>query len=161
MFVESFEEPAPQGIQPCDDDPIELYLRSDLATRTEILASHPQVAGFIFLEKNHLTKAFLTKNVRDWGSNPIKNIVVAVTGCPESYTAFSVDDGVLGSDNTFLVESPELHDDVRTISVAKVERFTRMVRRRVKESQAGRFPRSSPVPKNSILCRKSSFRPLR
>ena len=52
MFVESFEEPVPQGIQPCDDDLIELYLSSDLETRTEILVSYPQVAGFVFLEKN-------------------------------------------------------------------------------------------------------------
>ena len=119
MFIESFEEPAPQGIQPFDDDPVELYLRSDLTTRIEILTSHPQVAGFIFLEKNHLTKAFLTKKVKDWSSSPIKDIVAAVTGCPESFTAFSVDDGVLGSDNAFLVESPDLHDGVRTISAAK------------------------------------------
>ena len=119
MFVESFEEPVPQGIQPCDDDPMELYLRSDLETRTEILVSHPQVAGFVFLEKNHLTKAFFPKKVRDWASKPSKNIIAAVTGCPESYTAFSVSDKVLGSDNTYLVESPDMHDDVRTITVTK------------------------------------------
>ena len=80
--------------------------------------SHPQVTVCIFLENSHLTKAFSPKKVRDWTSKPLRNVIAAVTDFPESHTTFSVSDKVLGSDNTYLVDSPQVHYDVRTILVS-------------------------------------------
>ena len=98
--------------------------------------------------------------VRDWGSKPARNVIVAVTGCPESHTAFSVNDKVLGSDNAFLVDSPEVHDDVRTISVGK---FLNDNKKKLKDMPAWTdpelkkiklvaFPAVFPVFEDTILC---------
>ena len=79
----------------------------------------PQVAGFTFLEKGMLTKAYFPKKVRDWSSTTTKHSVAVLTGCPSSHTAFSIDDTDLGGDNTYLVDTPKCHEAVKHISVTK------------------------------------------
>ena len=118
-MLHTFDEPSPQGITPSEIDVLALYVKSDLETRIEILTSHPQVAGFVFLEKGMLTKAYFPKKVRDWSSTTTKHSVAALTGCPSSHTAFSVDDTDLGGDNTYLVDTPRCHESVKHISVTK------------------------------------------
>ena len=55
MTLQSSDEPTPPGHPPSTSDPIALYVSVDLNTRRDILTSHPDVTGFIFLEEGHLT----------------------------------------------------------------------------------------------------------
>ena len=64
-MLDSFAEPVLQGIPPSDSDIISLYVNSDAETRVEIITTHPEVAGFVFLEKGILTKAYFPKKFRD------------------------------------------------------------------------------------------------
>ena len=76
-----------EGILNSDTDissgtnPIELFLSSDRETRLNILTSHPQVVGFVYLYEDSITKAFLPKQVIDWANN--EKTVVAVSGTPD------------------------------------------------------------------------------
>ena len=112
-----------EGILNSDTDissgtnPIELFLSSDRETRLNILTSHPQVVGFVYLYEGSLTKAFLPKQFIDWNSND--KSVVAVSGTPEEYTPFSVSEKVLTCNNLFLCESVKFFEDVQTVSAAR------------------------------------------
>ena len=86
MNLQSFDIPTPQGISSSDVDPIVLYLTSDIETRAEIITTHPDVAGFIFLDEGHLTKVYFPTRIRSWTSSPPKHTIAAVMGNPSSYT---------------------------------------------------------------------------
>ena len=118
-MIHTFDESSPQGITPSDVGILALYVKSDLETRIEILTSYPQVAAFVFIEKGMLTKAYFPKNIRDWSVRTMKHTVAALTGCPSSHIAFSVDDTDLGGDNTYLIDTPKCHESVKHISVMK------------------------------------------
>ena len=96
-----------------------LYLTSSIETRAEIITSHPDVAGFIFLDEGHLTKAYFPKRIRSWNASSPKHSIAAVTGNPSSHTPFTVPEKTLLGDNPYLVEAPKLHSSVPTISVGK------------------------------------------
>ena len=116
-MLHTFDEPSP--ITPSDIDILALYVKSDLETRIKILTSHPQIAGFVFIEKVMLTKAYFPKKIRDWSAKTMKHTVAALTGCPSNHTAFSVVDTDLGGDNTYLVDTPKCHESVKHITVMK------------------------------------------
>ena len=96
-----------------------LYLTLDIETRAEILTSYPDVAGFIFLDERHLTKAYFAKRIRSCTSSPPRHSIAAVTGNPSFHTPFTVPEKTLLGDNPYLVEAPKLHSSVPTISVGK------------------------------------------
>ena len=98
-------------------NPIELFLSSDRETRLNILTSHPQVVGFVYLYEDLITKASLPKQVIDWANN--EKMVVAVSGTPDEYAPFSVPEKVLTCNNLFLCESVNFFEDVQTVSVVK------------------------------------------
>ena len=54
----SFDEPCPPGLPSSGTDPIALYVSADTDTRRDILTSHPDVAGFLYLDEGYVTKAF-------------------------------------------------------------------------------------------------------
>ena len=98
-------------------NPMELFLASDHQTRLNILTSHPQVVGFVYMYENSLMKAFLPKQFIDWNSND--KTVVAVSGTPEEYVPFSVPEKVLTCNNLFVCESVKFFEEVQKVSVAK------------------------------------------
>ena len=63
----SFEQQVATGDSPPppDTNAIELFLTSDADTRANVLLSHPQVLGFVFLNDDSITKAFLPERVID------------------------------------------------------------------------------------------------
>ena len=96
-----------------------MYLTSDIETQAGIITTHPDVAGFIFLDEGHLAKAYLPKRIRSWTLSPPKHTIAAVTGNPSSYTPFTAPEKTLFGNNPYLVEAPKLHPSVPTISVGK------------------------------------------
>ena len=97
--------------------PLELYVQGTLDQRINILLNHPAVQGFIFISDETITKAFFLKRVTDWKTN--KSVIAAVTGSPDVFMPFSISEEMLGSDNLFLAEPPQLHKLVETISAHK------------------------------------------
>ena len=39
-------------------NPIDLFLDTDIETRSEVLLNHPGVTGFVYIHDNEITKAF-------------------------------------------------------------------------------------------------------
>ena len=113
----SFERDQNPDTEGLGSNPIELFLSSDRETRLNILTSHPQVIGFVYLYEGSITKAFLPKQVIDWTTND--KTVVAVSGTPEDYVPFSVPEKVLTGNNLFICESVDFFEDVQTVSASK------------------------------------------
>ena len=67
-----------------DLHPLYLYLKGDVNLRSEVILNHPDVVGFVYLNDNIVTKAFLSTKVIDFkAANPEKrNSIVAVSGDP-------------------------------------------------------------------------------
>ena len=64
-----------------DIHPMYLFLQGNVKTRSNVLLNHPDVIGFIYLNDDVLTKAFLPKRVVNFKKTPDKrNTIVAVSG---------------------------------------------------------------------------------
>ena len=87
---------------PPNSNTIELFLSSDRDTRANVLLSHPHVLGFVYLNADSVTKAFLPERVMDWRNN-VKSIA-AVSGTPEDFVCFSLIEENLCGNNLFLCE---------------------------------------------------------
>ena len=100
----TFEQQATTGDKalPPETNAIELFLSSDRDTRSNVLLSHPHVLGFVYLNDDAITKAFLPERVMDWRNN-IKSIA-AVSGTPEDFVCFSLIEENLCGNNLFLCE---------------------------------------------------------
>ena len=46
----------PEGLHP-----VELFYKGDMETRGDVLLSHPEVIGFIYLHEDVITKAYFPK----------------------------------------------------------------------------------------------------
>ena len=79
--MNTFEQRESEPSLPPDSNAIELFLSSDRATRANVLLSHPHVLGFVYLNDDAITKAFLPERVIDWRHNT--KSIAAVSGTPE------------------------------------------------------------------------------
>ena len=109
-----------QEITPSEEDILALYFKSNIETCIDIRTTHPQVAGFVFLEKDILTKAYFPKNTRNWSAKSTKYTTTALTRCPSSYTAFSVDDMDNLINNTYFFDTPKSNESINYIASSKL-----------------------------------------
>ena len=115
-MANSFEQHVTTGENPPppDTNAIELFLTSDGDTRANILLSHPQVLGFVYLNDDSITKAFVPERVIDWRSNT--KSIAAVSGTPEDFVSFSLIEENLCGNNLFLCEKVKFNSKVKTTS---------------------------------------------
>ena len=110
----TFEQRDSETSLPPDSNGIELFLSSDRDTRANVLLSHPQVLGFVYLNDDAITKTFLPERVIDWRHNT--KSIAAVSGTPEDFVCFSLIEEALCGNNLFLCEKVKFHPSVKTIS---------------------------------------------
>ena len=101
--------------------PVEIYLRGNLETRSDIIINHPDVAGYLYLHDGILSKAYFPKKVVDYGKQDKGDfkVIAAATGPPEEYVPFYAPEIFILSDHHHLELSPKRHKDIKTTSFTK------------------------------------------
>ena len=99
------------------ENPLELFIEGDTEMRGEIILNHPDVIGFIYLNDDVITKAFLPKKMVNFKSNT--KVIIAVSGDTEDFTAISVHDKALFGDSLHLTDFKNFTVESATISVGK------------------------------------------
>ena len=85
--------------------------------REEVILNHPDVVGFIYLNKDIITKAFLPKKMINFKTNT--KIMVAVGGDSEEYTPFSVQVKALLSNSLHLTDFNNFTDGSAIVPIGK------------------------------------------
>ena len=100
-------------------NPINLFLNANIETRSKVLLNHPDVTGFVYIHDNEITKAFFPTKVVGFKAKDThkRKTISAVTGSPEEYSPFSVQENVLLSNNLHLSDSKKLSSKVSKLNV--------------------------------------------
>ena len=56
-----------------EDHPLVLFLKADAEGREDILLSHPDVIGFVYIQENSISKAFLPKKIINFKATAPEN----------------------------------------------------------------------------------------
>ena len=101
--------------------PTAIYLQGDVDTRSDVILNHPDVIGFVYLNENIITKAFLAKKVVNFKTTDPnkKKRIVAVSGDTDEFTPFSVSERDIFSDSLHFTDCTQLEKNTPSISVAK------------------------------------------
>ena len=104
--------------------PVELYRNGDLDARSDVLLTHPDVIGFLFVHEGILTKAYLPKKVVNFGATKSeeRKSIVAVSGTCSEYTPFSVSEQVLLSDVYYVSDCDNFKE---TFPVSNITKFVK------------------------------------
>ena len=89
-------------------DPIEIFMSADRNVRFDLILSHPEVVGWIYVEDGILWKTFLPTKITNF-RDKLKTSVVAIYGSCSASTPVKVNHRYLFSD-TFRFSSGDLHD---------------------------------------------------
>ena len=92
MSLEFEEKGLELATYPKGSHPLDLFLQGDIETRGDVILTHPDVIGFVYLNKDIITKAYLLKKVVNFKvtTQVNKKVIVAVSGDTEEYTPFCV-----------------------------------------------------------------------
>ena len=99
------------------ENPLELFIEGDTEMRGEVILNHPDMIGFIYLNDDIITKAFLPKKMVNFKTN--SKVIISVSGDTENFTAISVHDRALLGDSLHLTDFKKFAIDSATISVGK------------------------------------------
>ena len=82
VYDEFFDETQKQASNEKGMHPVDLYLSGDLDARSDVLLTHPDVIGFLFVHEGILTKTYLPKKVVNFGATKSeeRKSIVAVSG---------------------------------------------------------------------------------
>ena len=121
MLLEFDDKDQTPESYPDDQNPINIYIQGNAETRSDVILNHPDVIGFVYLNENIVTKAFLPKKVINFKtSDPSKKkIIVAVSGDTDEFTPFSIPEQDLFSDTLHFSDSTKLEKETPSISIAK------------------------------------------
>ena len=102
--------------------PLELFLKGDTESRSELLLNHPEIVGFIYRQNDDLMKAFFCTKVIDWHETNTDEfkVIAAINGTTEEYTPISVPETILFSDQIHLVNNEDVTlKDIKTCVIHK------------------------------------------
>ena len=105
-----------------DDDShlLFLYLQGMVQIRSDIILNHPDVTGFVYLNEDVITKAFLPKKIINFKStSENRNNIAAISGDMEDYTPFLVLEKDLFSDTLHITDCTELNKETPSIALTK------------------------------------------
>ena len=104
-----------------EDHPLVLFLKADAEGREDILLSHPDVIGFVYIQENSISKAFLPKKIINFKATAPENkkIIAAVTGDTEDFTPFSIAVEEILNNCPFMTDCSSLNENTPAISIAK------------------------------------------
>ena len=91
--------------------PLYIFLQGNVQIRSDVILSHPDVIGFIYLHDRFIRKAFLPKKTINFKAiaTEKRNTIVAVSGDPADYTPFSILETELLSDALHLTDCTNLN----------------------------------------------------
>ena len=91
--------------------PLYIFLQGNVQIRSDVILSHPDVIGFIYLHDRFIRKAFLPKKTINFKATATekRNTIVAVSGDPADYTPFSILETELLSDALHLTDCTNLN----------------------------------------------------
>ena len=100
-------------------NPIDLFLDADIQTRSEVLLNHPDVTGFVYIHDDEITKAFFPTKVIDFKAKDAtkRKTIAAITGSPNEYSPFSVQENDLLSDNLHISDSKKFSATVPRLNI--------------------------------------------
>ena len=104
--------------------PVELFLNGDLDARSDVLLTHPDVIGFLFVHEGILTKAYLPKKVVNFEApaSEDRKSIVAVSGTCSEYTPFSVSEEILLSDVFHITDCDKF---IKTFPTSNITKFAK------------------------------------
>ena len=118
----SFEEEAatPQIFEE-NEHPFELFIQGNQETRRDIILHHPDVHGFLFIQDDNLTKAYLPKKLTNFKAPPVpeRHTIASVSGSPDEYIPFTVTEATLLSDTPHFFDGPASDSIFQTSSISK------------------------------------------
>ena len=117
MTLEFDNEEAEVATYQDGENPLELFVKGDTEMRGEIILNHPDVIGFVYINDDVITKAFLPKKMVNFKTNT--KIFIAVSGDTEDFAAISAQDKILLSDSLHLTDFKNFAIDSATISIGK------------------------------------------
>ena len=117
MLLEFDTEEVELPTYPDGEHPLEIFMHGDAETRSDVILNHPDVLGFVYLNDDVITKAFLPKKVVNFKTK--SKVIVAVSGDTEEYTPFSVHESQLVSDSLHLTDFNNFTAGAAIISVGK------------------------------------------
>ena len=103
-----------------DEHPLYMFLNGDSETRGDIILTHPDVIGFVYLHDDSIVKAFLPKRVVNFKATnrEKRKVIVAVSGDTKDNIPFSISEMDLMSDKLHLTDCTSLNKSTPVISVA-------------------------------------------
>ena len=104
-----------------NDNPLAIFLKGDIETQVEVILNHPDVIGFVYLNDNIITRAYLPKKFVDFkSSDPLKKkLILAVSGTPTEYSPSSVSEKNLLCDTLHFTDCTKLNDATPSVPVGK------------------------------------------
>ena len=117
MTLEFESEDKEEATYNVGENPLDLFIEGDTEMRGEILLNHPDVTGFIYLNDDVITKAFLPKKMVNFKNNT--KVIISVSGDTEDFTAISVHDKALLGDSLHLTDSNKFSITSAMVQVGK------------------------------------------
>ena len=104
-----------------DSHPLYIFLQGNVQVRSDVILSHPDVIGFIYLHDSFVRKAFLPKKTINFKatSTEKRNTIVDISGDPDDFTPFSVSETELFSDTLHLTDCATLNKKTPSVPVGK------------------------------------------
>ena len=100
----TFENPDSPSLKfPDGFHPIDLYVKGDNGKRADVLRNHHDAFGFIYVHNNIVSKTFVVKRNRNFGTNI--RTMAAVSGNYFDFTPFKVSDKTLFSNVLFFAHT--------------------------------------------------------
>ena len=107
--VGTFENPDSPSLKfPDGFHPMDLYVKGDNGKRADVLRNHHDAIGFIYVHNNIVSKTFVVKRNRNFGTNI--RTMTAVSGNYFDFTPFKVSDKILFSNVLFFAHTTS--DDI-------------------------------------------------
>ena len=85
MSLEFEEKGLELATYPKGSHPLDLFLQGDIETRGDVILTHPDVIGFVYLNEDIITKTYLPKKVVNFKATTQANkkVIVVVSGDTE------------------------------------------------------------------------------
>ena len=98
-----------------------IFLQGNVQVRSDVILSHPDVIGFIYVHDSFVMKAFLPKTTINFKatSREKRNTIVAVSGDLDEYTPFFVSKTELFSDTLHLTNCATLNKKTPSVPVGR------------------------------------------
>ena len=89
---------------PKNQNHIKHFVGEHIDTRSEVLLNHLEVLGFVYIHQDVITKAFFPRKVINFKvkDSSKRKSIASVSGSPEEYSPFSVQEKILPSNNLHL-----------------------------------------------------------